>query len=200
MKKVYEIKDKNLIDDVMKNAEYGTLALCFKNKPYSLPINYVEIKGEIFFHGAKKGKKIDIINKNANASFSVVESLSLLPSYFSTDDGRASPATHMYKSVIFDGEIKFIDDYDTKVNALEFLMKKYQKEGGYRPLNEEIYKKIVNATALYKLVPFEVNAKFHLGQDYNEERFKRVSEHLKQRGYEKDLETLKLIEEFRNKS
>lgn len=197
MKRIYNIKDKDLINDILENAEYGTLAICMDNIPYSIPLNFVEIDGEIYAHGAKKGKKIDIMQNNTYASFSVVESYSLLPSYFSTDDGRASPATHMFKSVIIDGKIAFIEDYDVKANALEMLMQKYQKEGGYKPLNDAIYKKIINATCLYKLVPDKTSAKFHLGQDYNEERFKRVSEHLKQRGTKKDLKTLKLIESFR---
>ena len=196
MKKVYEINDQELIDDILDNAEFGTLAICMDNRPYSLPLNYVQIDGEIFVHGKKKGKKIDIMSQNSCASFSIVESYSVLPSYFSTDDGRASPATHMYKSVILDGHIEFIEDYDVKANVLECLMKKYQKEGGYIPLNDAIYQKIINATCIYKLVPTEISAKFHLGQDYNEERFKRVCEHLEKRATSKDLKTLEVLRQF----
>lgn len=197
MKKVYEIKDSSLIEEILELAEYGTLAICKDNIPYSLPLNFVNIDGEIFVHGAKKGKKIDIMQSNQNASFSVVDSLSVLPSYFSTDDGRASPATHMYKSVIIDGVIEFIEDFRQKTIALEKLMQKYQKEGGYIPLNDEIYKKIINATCIYKLIPSSISAKFHLGQDYNEKRFSRVIEHLKQRGNKKDLLTIKALEKFK---
>lgn len=199
MRKVYEIKDESLIENILGNIEFGTLALCSNDKPYSLPLNFVQIEKEIFFHGAKKGKKIDIIKCNCNASFSVVESYSLLPSYFSTDTGNASPATHMFKSVIIDGAIEFVEDYEQKANALEFLMQKYQKEGGYKPLSDESYKKIINATCLYKLVPSKTSAKFHLGQDYNEERFKRVCKHLKQRGTQKDLKTLEVLNQYRKK-
>lgn len=197
MRKVYEIKDEELIKDILVNAEFGTLAICMDNKPYSLPLNFVEINGEIFIHGAKKGKKIEIMKNNNNTSFSVVESYSLLPSYFSTDDGRASPATHMFKSIIIDGHIEFIEDYDVKASVLEMLMHKYQKEGGYKPLNDAIYKKIINATCIYKLVPTQSSAKFHLGQDYNEQRFSRVKEHLLKRGTIKDIATLKLMESLR---
>jgi len=199
MRKVYEIKDENLIENILEDVEYGTLAICNDNIPYSLPLNFVSINKEIFFHGAKKGKKIDIMKNNNNASFSVVESYSQLPSYFSTDTGNASPATHMFKSLIIDGTIEFVEDYKEKANALEFLMQKYQKEGGYKPLDNEMYKKIINATFLYKLVPEQRSAKFHLGQDYNEERFTRVCEHLKQRGTTMDLRTLDLLIEYRKK-
>jgi len=197
MKKSVTITDQELIQNILDDAEYGTLALCANNKPYSVPINFVEVEGEIYFHGAKKGKKMSLIEDNAQASFSVVESFSLLPSYFSTDKGNACPATHLYKSVIIDGTIKFVDDYDEKAQALEALMQKLQKEGKYIPLNHEMYKKAINATALYKLVPEEISGKCKFGQNFNQERYERVTAHLTERGTPKDLATLKLINEYK---
>jgi predicted FMN-binding regulatory protein PaiB len=61
------------------------------------------------------------------------------------------------------------------------------------PLDNKIYEKAINATALFKLVSNEISCKFKLGQNFNEDRLKRVSEHLIQRGSKKDLETLELI-------
>ena len=90
-----------------------------------------------------------------------------------------------------------IENYEQKVKALESLMQKYQKEGGYKPLNDTIYKKIINATSIYKIVPENSCGKFHMGQDYNEERFERVCSHLKDRGTKKDLATLKLMQSLR---
>jgi len=197
MKKAFEITDEKIISEILDNAQFGTLALCVENKPYSVPINFVESEGDIFFHGAKKGKKIDIMKQNSNASFSVVEDYALLPSYFSNDKGDACPATHMFKSIIIDGKIEFIEEYDEKVKAMSALMQKLQKEGKYIPLNHEMYKKALNATVVYKLVPYEKKAKFKLGQNFNDERYTRVINHLKKRGSKKDLTTLKLLQEFR---
>lgn len=198
MRKVFKVTDKYMIDEVLSNSEYGTLSLCNDNKPYILPLNFVMANDEIYFHGAKKGKKIDLIKENSNASFNVVETYSLLPSYFSTDDGKACPATHLYKSIVVEGNIEFVENYDEKANALESLMKKLQKEGKYIPLNDEIYKKAINATCVYKLVSSNISAKFGLGQNFNEERFNRVCENLTLRGTKKDLKTLELLIQFRN--
>ncbi|MGB1227130.1 MAG: pyridoxamine 5'-phosphate oxidase family protein [Poseidonibacter sp.] len=197
MKKIHEITDEILINGVLENAEFGTLALCVENKPYSLPLNFVQFENDIYFHGAKKGKKIDMIKENSNASFSAVENISFLPSYFSTADENASPATHMYKSVIIDGVIEIVEDYEQKKLALSALMEKYQKEGGYKALDDGMYQKIINATGVYRLINQQRSAKFYLGQNFNEQRFKRVSEHLIQRGRKEDLATLKVLEEFR---
>lgn len=193
MKKSVTITDKKIIQNILDEAEFGTLALCSNNRPYSLPINFVEVKGEIYFHGAKKGKKLDLIKENALASFCVVESYSLLPSYYSTQDGSACPATQLFKSVIIDGKIQFVEQYSEKVNALESLMQKLQKEGKYIPLNDKMYEKAINATALFKLIPQNISAKFKLGQNFNQERYDRVSEHLSKRGTSKDIATLELI-------
>jgi nitroimidazol reductase NimA-like FMN-containing flavoprotein (pyridoxamine 5'-phosphate oxidase superfamily) len=197
MKKAFEITDDKIISEILDNAEYGTLALCIENKPYSVPINFVESDGEIFFHGEKKGKKIDMMKQNQNASFSVVEDYSLLPSYFSSDKGDACPATHMFKSIIVNGVIEFIEEYDEKVKAMSALMLKLQKEGKYIPLNHEMYKKALNALCVYKLIPVEKKAKFKLGQNFNEERYTRVVSHLEERGNAKDLATIELLKECR---
>ena len=193
MKKAFTIESSQIVKRLISENDYGTLALCVDNKAYSVPINYVEYEGEIYFHGAKKGKKIQMIRENAYASFSMVEAYSLLPSYFSTDDGRASPATHLYKSVIIDGMIEFVDNFEEKTQGFAALMKKYQKEGQYIALSDEIYQRIIKSTAMYKLIPHETSAKFKFGQNYNKKRYARVVEHLEKRGTQKDLETLELM-------
>ena len=180
----------------MDIAEFGTLALCSDNKPYSLPINFVQVKGEIVFHGSNKGKKIEIIKENNMASFSCVESYSILSSYFSTDSGDASPATHFFKSIIIDGSIEFITDYKQKEHALEKLMQKYQKEGKYTPLSDAMYKRMIPSVCMYKLVPKDISAKFKFGQNFMTERFDRVVQHLKERGSNIDLLTIKLMKEL----
>jgi len=198
MKQVFEIKNKTIINEVLNNAEYGTLAICNNNKPYSLPINFVELNNEIYFHGSKKGRKIDILKNNQFASFSVVESYSMIQSYFSSNDELACPATQFFKSIIIDGEIKFVENYDEKVKVLSELMKKLQKEGKYKPLSEEVYQKTINATKIYKLIPNEIKAKFKFGQHLNQERFDMIIKHLEERGNEKDILTIKLMKKLKD--
>lgn len=94
VKQVFEIKDKETIDGLLASASYGTLAICADDKPYSLPINFVQIGEDIYFHGSKSGRKIEILKANRTASFSVVESHALIQSYFSANDELACPATH----------------------------------------------------------------------------------------------------------
>ncbi len=200
MKEIFEIKDKDIIYSLLDDAEYGTLAICKENIPYSLPVNFIRIDNLIYFHGSKKGRKIETIKANPKASFSVTKELSLIQSYFSSNDNLACPATQFFKSVIIDGQIEFVEKYDEKVLALQKLMEKLQPEGGYRALNDEVYKKIINATTIYKLIPNQIKAKFKLGQNLNKERFEMIVENLEKRGDELDKDTLSLMKYFRNNS
>ena len=199
MQKIVTITDEKTITDILDSASYGTMALCFDNRPYSIPFNFTLCNEALYFHGNKKGKKIDIIQQNNFASFSVVEEYSLLPSYFSTNTGSAKPATHLFSSVMIDGVIEIVEDYDEKVEAFQSLMEKYQPEGNFNPLNDkQMYEKIINATGVFKLIPKLISGKVKLGQNWDDERFDRVIAHLKERGTAQDLDTLKRMEQLRS--
>ena len=185
------------IIEFLENLEYGTLALCNDNHPYSLPINFVTLNGCIYFHGSKKGRKVKAIKANANASFSAVKAYSIIASYMSSKDGLACPATQFFKSCIIDGKIEITQESQEKIDALNALMAKLQKEGGYKDLNDPIYKKSIAATNIFKLTPISSNLKLKFGQKLSDERFNMIIEHLEQRATKEDLETVKLMKEHR---
>ena len=199
MKPQFEIKDKNIINDILINAEYGTLALCEDNIPYSVPVNFVNIEENIYFHGSQNGRKAEMMSKNPLCSFSVVEPYSLIQSYFSSLEGLACPATHFFRSVSVQGKIEIVNDYDEKVLALELLMKKLQKEGKYKPMGDEVYQKTINITQVYKIISLDIKGKVKLGQHLPQERFDMILEHLEFRGNEIDKLTIKEMREQREK-
>ncbi len=193
MRQVFEITDRQMIDQVLDRAEFGTLAICHDNRPYSLPINFVRVGDLLYFHGAKKGRKIEILKSNSLASFSVVEAFSMIQSYFSSDDNLACPATQFFKSIMIDGSITFIEDSNEKALALQKLMQKLQPEGRYRPLQEDSYKKAINATAVFRLNIETIRAKFKFGQHLDRDRFDMIIRHLEDRAQGVDLETIELM-------
>lgn len=198
MKSVFQITDSIIIDDVLSSVEYGTLALCVDNIPYSIPLNFAHDEESVYFHGNKKGKKMQMIYENANASFSVVQSYSVIQSYFSSNEQLACPATHFFKSIIIDGRIEIVDSYEEKIKAMSLLMEKLQKEGGYKPFTDKVYEKMLNAVAVYKLNKKELTAKFKFGQNLSDERFDMVIEHLKKRDTKIDNATIEMMLNQRN--
>ena len=193
MKKIFEIKDKAVIYDVLDQAEYGTLALSIDDEPYAVPLNFVRVEESIYFHGALKNKKMNMLSKNQRASFSVVENHSLIDSDFSSTEGLACPATQFFKSVSMDGIIELVESREEKVLMFESLMKKLQPKGGYRSFDDEAYEKVLKATAVYKLVPSMVSCKFKFGQNLSEERFQMIVESLEKRGSEIDRKTIEIM-------
>ena len=199
MKQIFEMKDKGIIQKMLDRAEYGTLALCADNAPYSVPVNFVAIDDVIYFHGAQRGRKMNMISKNINVSFSVVESYSLIPSYFSSTEELACPATQFFKSIIVDGVAEVVESREEKAAMFEALMQKLQPEGKYRSFNDSDYDTMLNATAVIKIVPEKLSAKFKFGQHVTEERFEMILKNLEARGEALDLETLALMKDLRSK-
>jgi len=193
----FEITDTTLINAVFDNAEYGTLAVCANNRPYAVPINFVRVGEVLYFHGAQKNKKMQILANNPYTSFSVVENHALIDSDFSSTEGLACPATQFFKSVSIDGVVEMVESRAEKAQALEALMRKLQPKGGYKPLSDEAYDKALKSTAVYRLVPESVTCKFKFGQHLSEERFEMIVRHLEERGIEVDLRTVEEMHRYR---
>lgn len=199
MKQIFEMKDKVTIQQMLDRAEYGTLALCVDDHPYSVPVNFVAMEDVIYFHGAQRGRKMSIISKNMNVSFSVVENYSLIPSYFSSTEELACPATQFFKSIIVDGVAEVVESREEKAAMFEALMSKLQPEGKYRSFDDNDYDKMLKTTAVIKIIPEKLSAKFKFAQHVTEERFEMICKHLESRGEVLDLETLALMKDLRSK-
>ena len=186
----FKITDITLIHAVLDNAEYGTLAVCENNRPYAVPLNFVRVGKTLYFHGAQKNKKMQVLTNNPYVSFSVVENYALIDSNFSSTEGLACPATQFFKSVSIDGVVEMVEIRAEKAQALEALMRKLQPKGGYKPLSNESYDKALKSTAVYRLVPELVTCKFKFGQHLSKERFEMIVSHLQKRGTDVDLCTV----------
>ena len=197
MKQIFEIKDKEIVNSVLDHAEYGTLALCDEDIPYSVPVNFVMLGGMACFHGSHGGRKMKMIRNNPKVSLSVVESYSMIQSYFSSTEQSACPATHFFKSISIEGEAIIVECRDEKAAIMEALMQKLQPEGRYIPMSDSSYDKALEATAVVKIIISDIKAKFKLGQHLDQKRFDMIIEHLRSRGEPRDLETIELMRNFR---
>ncbi len=60
-RKSFEITEKDEVEEVLNNVEYGILSMCSPNNTlYSIPLNFVYTNDLIYFHGAKEGKKAEV--------------------------------------------------------------------------------------------------------------------------------------------
>ena len=120
-----EIKDAAEIIEIIEKCDVCRLALSDGSVPYIVPMNYgYEYTGgklTLYFHGAKEGKKLDIIARNPLACFEVDCSHKLV------EADEAWKYTMEYESVIGSGKIYICAEKTEKLKALEQIMKKYAK-------------------------------------------------------------------------
>jgi len=200
MNPAFEIKDKEVIYDVLDKAEYGTLALSVDDVPYAVPVNFVRIDNDIYFHGALKNKKMKMLSQNPKVSFSVIENYALIDSDFSTTEGLACPATQFFKSVSMEGIATRVESREEKAKVFTALMQKLQPKGGYKPFSDVEYDSALKATAVVKIELSHSSCKFKFGQHLSEERFEMILLHLEERGTEVDMKTVEIMREQRGEN
>ena len=191
----FNVTDETTIEKILQECEYGTLSLISEGKPYGVAVNFVWYEKKIYIHGAKEGKKVSAIQKNANASFLVVKPYSIIPSYFS-NTLAACPATQFFASVHFEGAIKEIIKGEEKAIILNKMMEKLQKDGGYEEIafDKPMYTSMIEKTAIFELNVEHTSCKVKAGQNLSKEKTQDMVNKLMQRGQEIDKETIEAME------
>lgn len=104
--------------EILKKGEYGILSTCGEdNQPYGVPLSYVVIDKNIYFHCAGVGTKLDNIGVNDKVSFTVVGKTRVLQDKFSTE----------YESVIAFGKATTLKEEEKYEPLMEFI-RKYSPE------------------------------------------------------------------------
>ncbi|MGH4138443.1 pyridoxamine 5'-phosphate oxidase family protein [Clostridium sp.] len=104
--------------DLLKTGEYGILSTCGENnQPYGIPLCYVIIDKNIYFHCAGVGTKLDNISVNDKVSFTVVGKAKVLQDQFSMS----------YESVIAFGRATMLVEEEKYEPLMEFI-RKYSPE------------------------------------------------------------------------
>ena len=110
--------------EILKSEPRGVLSLIGDDDyPYGMPMNFLYIPEDnaIYFHGGKKGHKIDAIMKNNKASFCTYDSGFKRPGEWSLN----------IKSVIAFGRIEMIDDIGETERISRLLSYKFTDDEDY---------------------------------------------------------------------
>ena len=111
-----EIKDEEILKRVLKITKYVTLAMVKEDEPYLVSVShgYDEEKHCIYFHSAKEGKKIDFLRANPKVWGQAM-----------MDHGYVEiECSHNYASVMFSGEIEFIEDKEERWDAISLMTRR----------------------------------------------------------------------------
>tara|TARA_B100001750_G_scaffold25256_1_gene16798 strand:+ start:388 stop:1020 length:633 start_codon:yes stop_codon:yes gene_type:complete len=185
------IKSKNKIIKFLNEEDTGRISSIDEHGfPQIIPMNFVFLNDSVYMHSHIRGEKIENIKRNSKVGFEVDRNLEFLPSYFS-DPEDASLADTLYISVVIKGEALLVENNEEKVLALNGLMKKYQPEGRYKPMDKDM--DVLDATAVIKIIPKEMNGKYKIGQNMSKEEKIDLANKIKDRNSKTSGETLAIM-------
>jgi len=116
-----EITSLNEKLEIIDRCKVCRLALAEDNVPYIVSLNFgYSFNNEtliLYFHSAKEGKKLDILQKNNQVCFEMDCCTKLI------EANTVCNYSYAFKSIIGSGKVYFPDDVQEKISALNFLMK-----------------------------------------------------------------------------
>ena len=201
--KKLEIQSKKKIVEFLNNQSVGRIASIDTNGyPQIIPMNFVYLQqgylsnnltdtirrsDAVYMHSYPLGEKLDNIKRNPKVGFEVDRHICFLPSYYfhPTD---ASQADTLYISVVIKGTAYIVEDNEEKSQALNSLMKKYQKEGKYEILDPSMPS--VHEVTVIKIVPKEMRGKYKIGQHWAPAYRLKMARHIVEREEKQYAETI----------
>ncbi len=118
-----EIHDQNAIEATLEEAPVCRVGFAVENEPYVVPMTYAYLGGRLYFHGALRGKKIDLLRKNNRVCFEASVVGGPVPST------RTCGWSMSYRSVVGYGKAVLIEDAAEKKKALAAIARKYTGKG-----------------------------------------------------------------------
>ncbi len=126
-----EVTDQNEIQRILDTCKYLHLALVDDGKPYVVTLNYgYRMDPEdghliLYLHGATKGRKLDVIAKNPECSFTMECNVQPFAGKVACQYGMS------YESVIGSGHITMLEDPEERMDALQCIMKTQTGRDGF---------------------------------------------------------------------
>ena len=135
-----EIKDKKLIESIIKRASVCRIALSENDVPYIVPLNFGHKNNFLYFHSGKEGRKIDMIRRNNIVCFEIEIDSELV------EAENPCNWSMKYYSIIGFGKAFLVEDFEEKREALDIIVEHYSGKSSF-----EYPEKTVNNVAIIKV-------------------------------------------------
>ena len=154
---------------IIDKSRYGILSMVDGDEPYGLPLSIVRDGDHLYFHSAKDGRKVKVLEKNPKVNITFVGDVEV-PENFTEEEldeiaGDKSKAvllissvfTTQFESAIVKGKANLVEDRDEKVHAMKLVCQKYTPDKmKYFDMAIEAG---LNRTNVYKIEVEEISAK-----------------------------------------
>jgi hypothetical protein len=118
------IENKTEIDSIIQQCRTCYLGLSLDNMPYVVPMNFGYDGQFIYLHAAQEGRKWEIMKQNPRVciTFCLGDELAW------QDEHVACSWRVKSKTVIAEGVVEFIDDFEQKEALMHVFMKQYSNQ------------------------------------------------------------------------
>ena len=131
--------------------EYAVLCLAGADGlPYGVPLDYVRRGDSLYFHGAKAGRKVDLMAENPRVCAVIVGDTQVVPEKF----GRR------YRSAIVEGPVELIDAPEEKRQAMTRVVA--GRSPDYQEKGQAVIEKMLDRVLVYKMKMETVSGKHGL--------------------------------------
>jgi nitroimidazol reductase NimA-like FMN-containing flavoprotein (pyridoxamine 5'-phosphate oxidase superfamily) len=116
------VTDLKVIHEVIHRAEVCRLGLVDGSKPYIVPLSFGFDGTHIYFHSAREGRKINVLQKNSCVCLEFEQNIGLLKAEKPCKWG------FRYLTVICSGTVEPVRDFDEKRKALNLILRHYDPD------------------------------------------------------------------------
>lgn len=113
------IVDQKGIESIILKAKVCRLGLVDGNRPYVVPMSFGYRENALYFHTGKKGKKMEILQKNNRVCFEMEVDLEIVPA------DNPCKWNMRYRSVVGFGRAVILEGPEEKRQALDVIVKHY---------------------------------------------------------------------------
>lgn len=145
-----QVLSEGEVKELLETRPVGYLALAEKDRPYLVPLNFVCLQGNIYFHCGPFGRKVDIITANPRACFHT----GLIGEVAASD--QPCSFNYHYHSVLVEGSLSEVTGKAEKQEILQKLVEKYTGPGR---LNNAMPEEMIEVTRVYCLTPEVISGK-----------------------------------------
>lgn len=152
-----EVTDPIKIEDIIRRCTCLRIGFYDDGDIYIVPLNFgYEIKNDtyiFYFHGAGKGRKVDLIQKCPSVGFEMETNCEV---YSLSENDVACNYTARFQSIIGNGVVKIVTEYEEKKRGLLLLM---EHNTGKQEWNFD--EKMMGAATVFKLEVTKMSCKEH---------------------------------------
>ena len=183
-----KVNDPEEIQRILSLTNIGRLATNGQDGyPYITPVNFVSLEGNIYFHCAPRGEKLDNLTRDHRVCFEIDVPLSYID--IGLDPNRPICQLHQfYHCVIIRGSATIVEDSALKVTALNALIAKHENTDDFKKVTADMsgYK----ACEVIQVKPDSITAKSDLIQNKSEEDRRAIAKYLFKRNQLGDRQTV----------